>query len=84
MKFAKHNDSVNSREDFVEFVNALSKDLHDNPASWENSTLERFLGAMSAWVEDMEGYYLNQGKPVPQQLDWNVLSDILMAARMYE
>jgi hypothetical protein len=84
MTLAEHINSIRSREDFVGFVRALSKDLQDNPESWENATLERFLEAVGAWVEDMDGYYINQGKPVPLQPDWKVIGDILMAAKMYE
>ena len=84
MTLAEHNNSVRSREDFVAFVKALSKDLRDNPASWENGNLERYLEALGAWVEGMDGYYLNQGKPVPQQPDWKVAADMLLAAKMYE
>ena len=84
MTLAEHNNSIRSREDFVAFVKALSKDLRDNPVTWENANLERFLEALSAWVEDMDGYYINQDKPVPQQPDWKVAADMLMAAKMYE
>lgn len=84
MTLAEHINSIRSREDFVGFAKALGKDLHDNPESWENATLERFLEAVGAWVEDMDGYYINQGKPVPLQPDWKVIGDILMAAKMYE
>ena len=84
MTLAEHNKSIRSREDFVAFVKALSKDLHDNPATWENANLERFLEALGAWVVDMDGYYINQDKPVPQQPDWKVVADMLMAAKMYE
>jgi hypothetical protein len=74
---------MRSREDFVEFVKALRKDFHDNPTSWENPTLERFLEALSTWVADMDGYYLNQNKPVPEQADWKVVADMFVAARVY-
>jgi hypothetical protein len=84
MSIAEQVNSIRSREDFVAFVRALNKDLKDNPQSWENDNLDRFLEALSAWVEDMDGYYLNQGKPVPQQLDWKSFGDMLMAAKMYE
>lgn len=84
MTLAEHNNSIRSREDFVAFIKALVKDLRENPASWENSNLESYLEALGAWVEDMDGYYLNQGKHVPQQPDWKVIADMLMAAKMYE
>ena len=84
MTLDEHNKSIQSREDFVAFVKALTKDLRDNPQTWENRTLEQFIEAIAAWVEDLDGYYINQGKPVPKQPDWRVVSDILMAAKMYE
>jgi hypothetical protein len=84
MTLAEQNNSIRSREDFVAFVKALTKDLRENPASWENANLERYLESLGAWVEDMDGYYLNQGKPVPQQPDWKGVGDMLMAAKMYE
>jgi hypothetical protein len=84
MTLDEHTNSIRSRADFVAFVKALSKDFRDNPATWENASLESFLEALGAWVEDMDGYYINQGKPVPQQPDWKVAADMLMAAKMYE
>ena len=84
MTLAEHNNSIGSRDDFVALVKAMSKDLRENPSTWENASLESFLEALGAWVEDMDGYYINQGKPVPTQPDWKVAADMLMAARTYE
>ena len=84
MTLAELNNSIGSREDFVAFVKAMSKDLRENPSTWENTNLESFLEALGSWVEDMDGYYINQGKPVPTQPDWKVAADMLMAARTYE
>ena len=84
MTLDERTNNIRSREDFVAFVKALSKDFHDNPQSWENRNLEQFLEALGGWVEDMDGYYLNQNIPVPQQPSWTVVADMLMAAKMYE
>jgi hypothetical protein len=84
MTLDERHASVRSRDDFVEFVKALREDLVDNPECWENANLERFLEALGAWVKDMDGYYRNQGEPVPQLLDWKVVADMLMAAGIYE
>jgi hypothetical protein len=84
MTLAELNNAIKSREDFVAFVRALSNDLRDNRASWENASLERYLEALGAWVADMDGYYINQGKPAPKLPDWKVVADMLMAARLYE
>lgn len=84
MTLAEHINSIRSRQDFVTFVKVLKQDLQENPETWENNNLERYLEALGAWVEDMDGYYINQGKPVPQQPDWKVAGEMLMAAKMYE
>ena len=81
--FDQHR-SIRSREDFVIFVRALRKDFEENPGSWENGSLEDFLGALASWVEDMDGYYANQGLQKPQIPDWKIFGDMLMAARVYE
>lgn len=75
---------VQSREDFVAFLGALRADLQKNPEQWQNRDLPAFLEAMSAWMEDMEGYYRNRGEPVPDQPRWQTLGQILLAARVYQ
>ncbi len=77
-------DGVGSKQEFVAFIREMNDDLRRCPDQWENPTLDRYLEAMAAWVEDMDGYYLNRGEAVPQQPTWKVLADILMAAKMYE
>jgi len=42
--------AVDSKERLADFVAALAKDLQENSEEWENVTLERFLGAMEAWI----------------------------------
>lgn len=81
MTLVEYNDSIRSREDFVAFARALSADLHDNPETWQNGSLERFLEALAACAENVVGECL---KPVPQKPDWKVLGDMLMAAKVFE
>lgn len=73
-----------SRQEFIELLNLMKNDLQASPADWENRTLPQFLEAMGRWVEDMDGYYLNRGEPVPEKVPWRVFSDFLLAARNYE
>lgn len=75
---------VNSKGDLVEFVRVLANDLTTNKASWENTTLERYLAALASWLEDSDGFYRNQGRPVPEQPSWRDVADMLIAAKMYE
>ena len=67
---------VKSKEDFIEFLSCLTKDLEKNHDEWENPTLERFLEAMGAWLID--------SKSVPDQPTWRTLADILYASKIYE
>jgi len=77
-------DQVVSKEDFVAFLGSLLQDLINNPAKWENNTLDRYLEAMQAWTVDMNGYYRNMGLPIPENVSWNVFAKILSAAVVYE
>ena len=76
--------AVDSKERLADFVAALAKDLQENSEEWENVTLERFLGAMEAWIGAMDGYYRNTWQPIPDLPTWRTFADILMAARVYE
>jgi hypothetical protein len=80
-------DSINtlkSKEDFIRFIELLVSDLKNNPDEWVNQSLESYLEAVASWTEDMEGYYQNNNLPIPTEITWNVLANILMAAKMYE
>jgi hypothetical protein len=84
MTLSERHRNVRSREEFIQFVKAMSDDLRDNADSWQNMTLERYIEAIGSWTQDMDGYYKNQGLPIPDDPNWKVFSDILMAARIYE
>ena len=75
---------VSTRNDFVSYVSELSKDCRENPEAWQNSNLATYLEALAAWVEDMDGFYLNQGLPVPEKPDWKTVAEMLTAAKCYE
>lgn len=75
---------IKTREDLARFVNELCKEYTEAPNSWENDTLQLFLAALAAWIEDMDGYYINQSQPVPATPEWKTLAQMLAAARYYE
>lgn len=77
-------DKIESREDFIKFVEALLQDLKNNKIDWENNTLESYLDAIARWAEDMDGFYKNQKLPFPENVNWKVFGQILIAAKMYE
>ena len=76
---------VTDRESFVTFLNLLRKDLSENQQEWENKSLEDFLEALSAYTEDIQGYYDNMKMNIDaNQPNWKTFADIFMGARIYE
>ncbi|MFA5205392.1 MAG: hypothetical protein WC708_13425 [Lentisphaeria bacterium] len=76
--------TVSSREDYIRFLEQMASDFRTNKAAWENQDVSAFLEAMASWIEDMDGYYLNQKMDVPADINWRFMTDVLMAARVYE
>jgi hypothetical protein len=76
--------NLKSKEDFIRFMELLILDLKNNPSEWTNQSLQSYLEAIASWTEDMDGYYQNNNLSVPREITWNVLANILMAAKMYE
>lgn len=75
---------IQTREDFISFLQVLRMDYIENVSSWENRDIGAFLRAMASWVEDMDGFYINQGLPIPEKPDWKVFADVLMGGKLYE
>lgn len=76
--------SVETRIDLANFIGRLKNDLELNSAEWENPTLERFLEAMEAWVESMDGYAKNVGDTECLTPSWQTFAKILLASSIYE
>ncbi len=84
MNLKEKVDGICNRGDFIGFVNALRNDLKIHPEEWENSTLDNYFEALSAWIEDMDGYYKNQGLSVPKSPSWKNFAEMLLASKYYE
>jgi len=80
-----YNFEVKDRRDFVKFIILLHKDYLENFDSWENKTLPDFLEALSAYAEDIQGYYDNANQKInADKADWSTFADILKGAKIYE
>ncbi len=75
---------IESKEDFILFLESHLDNLKNHPNEWENNTLPDYLEALISWTEDMDGYYINNNLPIPKNVNWKVFADILMAAKIYE
>ncbi|MDO6708987.1 hypothetical protein [Photobacterium sp. 1_MG-2023] len=83
-KLVNELDNVLTKEDFSKFIISMIADFKDHSDDWENQDLPSFLKAVSGWVEDMDGFYENQGKEFPGDINWKIFADIFYAARIYE
>lgn len=71
---------VNSRADFVQFLQYLSEDHQQ----WENKTLDQFLSGLSGFANDMQGFYKNMGETVDvDTITWRMAAQMLLAATVY-
>lgn len=84
MKLHEMIESIQTRDDLADFVDAMLTDLQTNPAEWENPTLDRFLEAMGAWVRAMPAAYENLGRSPCEMPEWRTIAEILHAAKVYE
>jgi hypothetical protein len=82
--FKKIIEKLKTKEDFVDFVELLITDLKKNSHEWSNNSLNEYLEGIASWTEDMDGYYINNNLPIPENVDWKVFANILIAAKMYE
>jgi hypothetical protein len=77
-------EEIETKEDFANFLHAFRETLLRQPDEWENSTLERFLDAMEAWVHSMDRYAFNSGDVDVLRPSWKTFAKILSAASVYE
>lgn len=84
MKLYEEIKNVESKDDFISFVEMLISDFKQNKDEWENQTVEDYLEGLKSWVEDMEGYYKNTKQPVPENINWNFFVNILYSGKIYE
>lgn len=80
-----NNFKVTDRQTFVQFLDLLREDYFNNPDRWENKTLPDFLEALSAYGEDIQGYYNNMKQDInADKPSWQTFADIFKGAAIYE
>lgn len=68
---------IKNKDDFLEFMQLFLPNVQD-------SSVRGYLEALTAWADDMEGYYKNAGKPVPENISWDFIATLLYAGSIYE
>ena len=79
-------ESINSKEDFDNFLTKLHNSFLEHADEWENNNLDSYLNGMISFSHGIKGYYLNV-KNV--QLDvskptWRLIAELLMGAIVHE
>ena len=77
-------EDVETREDLVVFIKQMELEIANKECNWENTTLENYLEAMSGFVNDMNGLYINLNINIKNEPMWRVFARILQAATIYE
>ncbi|MEO0510063.1 MAG: hypothetical protein AAF065_09420 [Verrucomicrobiota bacterium] len=84
MELHEKIESIDSKDQLVDFLSALKSDFSQNKEDWENPNLERYLDAMEAWTGSWENLYKNTGREFPEQPTWSMVAEMLYAAKIYE
>ena len=81
MSLAEKMQQVNTRQDFVEFVQSLRQDFAQHTNEWQNHDIDAYLDALAAWAED---YYQLSDVQEPENADWRFISLLLYTGKIYE
>ena len=76
-EYIKMLDKINSKKDFLEFMNLYLQTVTD-------TTVKEYLESVTAWVEDMDGYYKNMNIEEPQNINWNFIATMIYVGGIYE
>ena len=49
-----------------------------------DATVKEYLESVTAWVEDIDGYYKNMNKEEPQNINWNFIATLIYMGGIYE
>ena len=77
--------NINSRKEFINFLEGLLKEYQEHPENWENHKIEDFLEAMIRYSDSVQQYYKNTDQDInADEAQWKVFADIIKGASIYE
>jgi hypothetical protein len=74
---------VKSKQELTDLLNLLAHQIKNNPKEYPNSNLIAFLEAMAAWINSSDGFYNNQGVPIPPLVCLSSIRDAVEAGLVY-
>jgi hypothetical protein len=83
--FYDFSEKVESKDDFIKFLEGLLQNLHDYPDDWDNNDLKSYIDGFYGFVLSIDGYYKNTNQNIDtEKITWNMLAKMMRAARVYE
>jgi len=74
--------AVETGEDFAVFVLALQNNARRHGATWLNTGLDAYLGAIAAYAHERGPFIDAADAALPQQNPWKVAAEVLYNARL--
>ena len=76
-------DTLQTRNDFVQFVRLLVESFREPGAPWENSSMESFLSALALAASNLEDYYESADEAARNVAspNWEAIAGLLFSAR---
>ena len=76
-------DSLQTRDDFVRFVELLIESFNEPGPPWQNATIESFLAALAQSTRDLEKYYDSPTEAAQnvESPNWQAVAGLLFSAR---
>lgn len=75
---------VTSRQELAGFVRLLATLARTDPGRFDNGDLAAYLEALSAWIDDLDGYRAQTGDVPTDAPNWRLVAQMLGAATVYE
>ncbi len=75
---------IQNKDDFICFLQEMSKDRKTNPTEWANPELPDYLDAISEWTKHMEQVYKNTHQEIPDNINWQFIATLFHVGRIYE
>lgn len=77
-------EAVETREDLARYLAELAETITQRTRAADNSSLASYLSGAAGWVQDMHGYFANNGEKAPEAPTWALVAAIFAAATVYE
>ena len=75
---AKNIESIKDIEEFQSFLEAIKLDFECNREQWNNTTIDAYFEAISAWIS-------SQGENIrDEKINWGTIAKLMYIGKIYE